>query len=126
MRLTAWTCSSAGCRAATVAGAAVEATLNELGLSVASSCPPAACTENDFNQERSNKALYTDMSYDLGETLPWVCATPRDDTELGDFSRPRSSATAGARCSNTISGDALDPQARVADRRIDRGSRGHR
>ncbi|MCB1698028.1 MAG: TonB-dependent receptor [Halioglobus sp.] len=111
---------SEGAGAATVAGAAVEATLNELGLSMASFVPAGCYTENDFNQERSSKALYTDMSYDLGEalTLRLGLRYTEDDTELSDFSA-RILGNDRSPLLNTIPGDALDPQARVADRRIE-------
>jgi len=104
----------------TPAGAATEGTLNEFGLSMADFFPAACQTQNDFDQDRTTKAIYADISYLLTDsfTLRLGLRYTEDETDLKDFSA-RILGSDDVPLFNTIPGDPVDPYATAVDRNIE-------
>jgi iron complex outermembrane receptor protein len=102
--------------AATPSGAAMEDTLNGLGLSMADFAPAGCQFDNEFDQDRTSYAAYFDGNYALNNswTLRAGLRYTNDKTELSNFSA-RILGSDGTPVANTIPGDPVDPYAKVAD-----------
>lgn len=106
-------------QAPSASGAAVEATLNEFGLSLGDFAALGCQLGRDLEQERTSYAVYADTSYELDEswTLRLGLRYTEDETELKSYSA-RVLSNQGEPLFNTIPGDALDPFAVTAPQEI--------
>jgi iron complex outermembrane recepter protein len=105
-----------GLGAQTAGGAATEAILNGFGTSLAAFFPGGCRSQNDFDQERTSKAIYADTTYDLSDalTLRVGLRYNEDETDLKNFSSRLNSAEF-IPLFNLIPGDPVDPFSRAVN-----------
>ena len=102
--------------AATQAGADLETVLNGFGLSLGGFTPAGCQAQNDFDQDRTSKAIYADTKYEFTDalTLRLGLRYTEDESELSSFSA-RLLGNDDVPLLNTIPGDPLDPFAQAPD-----------
>ncbi|MFZ1831300.1 MAG: TonB-dependent receptor [Pseudomonadales bacterium] len=107
---------SLGLGAATQAGADLETVLNGFGLSLGGFTPAGCQAQNDFDQDRTSKAIYADTKYEFTDalTLRLGLRYTEDESELSSFSA-RLLGNDDVPLLNTIPGDPLDPFAQAPD-----------
>ncbi len=104
----------------TPAGAVTEGILNGEGLSLGLFFPAGCQIQNDFDQERTSRAVYADTSYAVNDalTLRLGLRYTKDETDLEGFSA-RINGSDETPLFNTIPGDPVDPFATSVDDDID-------